>query len=281
MRVGLFTDGLQHLSRRDASRGAPSAASPTSSWAWAPGAAPPSRPRHDRHRAERDRLAGELREHGLRLGPSTPPAISSTRTRQARRRSGAPAGRGRPRSRARRDASGHDERLSRRPRRRLARRVPVLGDVVRRREAVQLAAGARGRSVLALARMAGREAPEVMVCLEMHPGVTIFSGTAGFEALPPTRHERRHQLRPEPLLVAGDRPADGDRSASGNRIGWAHGKDTLLHPERIRRQGVLHFAPPVGPRPRPLALRARGARATMTRPGPRCFARSARPAMTM
>jgi sugar phosphate isomerase/epimerase len=31
----------------------------------------------------------------------------------------------------------------------------------------------------------------------------------------------------------------------GDRIGWAHGKDTLLHPERIRRQGVLHFAPPL------------------------------------
>jgi sugar phosphate isomerase/epimerase len=26
-----------------------------------------------------------------------------------------------------------------------------------------------------------------------------------------------------------------------------HGKDTLLYPERIRRQGVLHFAPPSDP----------------------------------
>ena len=33
----------------------------------------------------------------------------------------------------------------------------------------------------------------------------------------------------------------------GDRIGWAHGKDTLLYPDRIRRHGVLHFAPPTDP----------------------------------
>jgi sugar phosphate isomerase/epimerase len=33
----------------------------------------------------------------------------------------------------------------------------------------------------------------------------------------------------------------------GDRIGWAHGKDTLLYPDRVRRQGVLHFAPPANP----------------------------------
>ena len=35
--------------------------------------------------------------------------------------------------------------------------------------------------------------------------------------------------------------------AFGDRIGWMHGKDTLLYPDRIRRQGVLHFAPPGDP----------------------------------
>ena len=33
----------------------------------------------------------------------------------------------------------------------------------------------------------------------------------------------------------------------GDRIGYSHGKDTLLYPDRIRRQGVLHYAPPSDP----------------------------------
>ena len=33
----------------------------------------------------------------------------------------------------------------------------------------------------------------------------------------------------------------------GNRIGFSHGKDTLLYPDRIRRDGVLHFQPPADP----------------------------------
>ena len=32
----------------------------------------------------------------------------------------------------------------------------------------------------------------------------------------------------------------------GDRIGYSHGKDTLVHPDRVRRDGVLHFAPPAG-----------------------------------
>jgi len=35
--------------------------------------------------------------------------------------------------------------------------------------------------------------------------------------------------------------------AIGRRIGHVHGKDTLLYPDRIRRDGVLHFAPPSDP----------------------------------
>jgi sugar phosphate isomerase/epimerase len=32
--------------------------------------------------------------------------------------------------------------------------------------------------------------------------------------------------------------------AFGDRIGWSHGKDTILYPDRMRRHGALHFAPP-------------------------------------
>ena len=69
MRVGLFTDGLAHLSRREALSGAPSAGSRTSRWASARGRPGPhlDLARLLAEPAERDRLQGELREHGQRL----------------------------------------------------------------------------------------------------------------------------------------------------------------------------------------------------------------------
>ena len=90
------------------------------------------------------------------------------------------------------------------------------------------------------------EAPEIMVCLELHPGVTIFSA-AGFEALLPyvgkniglnmdPSHFRWQGI--DPVTVIEDFP---------DRIGYSHGKDTLLYPERIRRLGVLHPTPPLDP----------------------------------
>ena len=42
----------------------------------------------------------------------------------------------------------------------------------------------------------------------------------------------------DPVTVIEDYP---------DRIGYAHGKDTLLYPERIRRLGVLHPTPPTDP----------------------------------
>jgi sugar phosphate isomerase/epimerase len=88
-----------------------------------------------------------------------------------------------------------------------------------------------------------REAPGLMVCLEMHPGVTIFS-SAGFQALVP--HVGRNigiNFDPSHFWWQGIDPLTVVE-ALGDRIGWAHGKDTLLYPERIRRDGVLHYAPP-------------------------------------
>ena len=70
MRIGVYSDRFPSWIGARCSRGAPSAASPTSSWASAPGGrgrarisiSPPSA-----ERRERDRLAGELREFGMRL----------------------------------------------------------------------------------------------------------------------------------------------------------------------------------------------------------------------
>ena len=105
-----------------------------------------------------------------------------------------------------------------------------------------------------------------MVCLEMHPGVTVFNA-AGFEAL--TAYVGRNiglNMDPshfwwqgiDPLTVVED---------FGDRIGWMHGKDTLLYPDRIRRHGVLHFAPPSDPCEGALAFRAGGRGPRRSRPG--------------
>jgi sugar phosphate isomerase/epimerase len=85
-----------------------------------------------------------------------------------------------------------------------------------------------------------------MVCLEMHPGVTVFN-TAGFKALSAyTGRNVGINLDPshfwwqgiDPLTVVED---------IGDRIGWMHGKDTILNQDRIRRNGMLHYAPPTNP----------------------------------
>lgn len=88
-----------------------------------------------------------------------------------------------------------------------------------------------------------KEAPGLMICLELHPGVSIFSA-AGFEAL--ASHIGPNiglNLDPSHFWWQGIDPVTVVE-ALGNRIGFAHGKDTLLYPERIRRHGVLHFQPP-------------------------------------
>ncbi len=91
-----------------------------------------------------------------------------------------------------------------------------------------------------------REAPGLMVCLEMHPGVTIFNA-AGFQRL--SAHVARNiglNLDPSHFWWQGIDPVTVVE-ALGDRIGWMHGKDTRLYPERIRYYGVLHYAPPDEP----------------------------------
>ena len=91
MRVGLFTDGLAHLGRREAlqwcaERGIQDLEMGVGTWS--------PRPHLDLARllaepAERDRLQGELREHGQRLAcvnAAGQPAARPRRARAPRRR---------------------------------------------------------------------------------------------------------------------------------------------------------------------------------------------------
>ena len=86
-------------------------------------------------------------------------------------------------------------------------------------------------------------AADLMVCLELHPGVTIFTA-AGFEAL--TRYVGPNigiNMDPSHFWWQGIDPLTVIERL-GDRIGYAHGKDTLIHRDRVRRDGLLHYAPP-------------------------------------
>jgi len=248
MRIGVFSDSLARLGRRElfawcAKRGIADIELGVGAWG------PWPRPHLDLatvgERAERDRLAGELREYGIRLGAVNAagnllhPDPAKRADAQARFKaavelavalgvnrvitmSGCPAGAGGgslgvfPCW----ATSADDERL-------FAWQLEHEVGPFWRQTSDRLA----------------KDAPGVMVCLEMHPGVTIFS-SAGFEALLPyiDRHVGLH-MDPSHFWWQGIDPVTVVE-AFGDRIGWSHGKDTLLYPDRIRRHGVLHFAPP-------------------------------------
>ena len=261
MRIGVYSDSLPKLSRLAlfawcAERGVTDIELGVGAWG------PWPRPHLDLATigtaAERDRLKGELQEHGIRLGAVNAagnllhPDPAKRADAQARFKAAvalAVALGVEPRR--------HDERVPGRARRRRAQRLPVLGDLLRRREPLRMADAQR-----ASARSGGRRATgwprkrraswSAWSCIRAS---TIFSA-AGFEAL--AAHTGRNiglNFDPSHFWWQGIDPVTLVE-AFGDRIGWAHGKDTLLYPERIRRDGVLHFAPPADPSTRAVALRA-------------------------
>jgi sugar phosphate isomerase/epimerase len=248
VRVGVYSDSLPKLSRPAlfawcAERGVADIELGVGAWG------PWPRPHLDidtiGQANERDRLAGELREHGLRLtavnaaGNILHPDQTKREDAQRRLRgavelakalnvnrvvtmSGCPAGPGGgslgvfPCW----ATSSDDERLF----------DWQLANVV-------------GPYWQEMSRSMAREAPGLMICLELHPGVTIFSAR-GFDAL--SRYVGDNvglNFDPSHFWWQGIDPLTMIE-AHGHRVGHAHGKDTLLYPERIRHDGVLHFAPP-------------------------------------
>jgi sugar phosphate isomerase/epimerase len=251
MRIGVYSDSLPHLDRRAlfawcAERGIADIELGVGAWG------PWPRPHLDiatvGEPRERDRLAGELREFGMRLsavnaaGNLLHPDPAKRSDAQARFRaavdlavtlgvervitmSGCPAGPG-------------GGALSIFPCWATSADYEKLFDWQLEHEL-----GPFWRST---SDWLAREAPKVMVCFELHPGVSIFS-TAGFEAL--AAHVGRNigiNMDPSHFWWQGIDPVTVVE-AFGDRIGHAHGKDTLLYPDRIRKQGVLHYAPPSDP----------------------------------
>jgi sugar phosphate isomerase/epimerase len=251
MRIGVYSDSLPHLDRRAlfawcAERGIADIELGVGAWG------PWPRPHLDLatigERKERDRLAGELREFGMRLsavnaaGNLLHPDPAKRSDHQARFRaavdlavalgvervvtmSGCPAGAG-------------------------GGALSIFPSWATSADDEKIFAWQMENEVIPFWRgtsdWLAKEAPKVMVCFELHPGVTIFSA-AGFQALAP--HVGRNiglNLDPSHFWWQGIDPVTVVE-ALGDRIGHMHGKDTLLYPERIRKQGVLHFAPPTDP----------------------------------
>ena len=251
MKIGVYSDSLPHLDRRAmfawcAERGIFDIEIGVGAWG------PWPRPHLDLatigDRKERDRLAGELREHGIRIsavnaaGNLLHPDPAKRSDAQARFRaavnlavafgvkrvitmSGCPAGSG-------------------------GGSISVFPCWATSADDEKIFAWQMENELIPFWRSTSdwlaKEAPDVMVCFEMHPGVTIFS-SAGFEALAP--HVGRNiglNLDPSHFWWQGIDPMTVVE-AFGDRIGHMHGKDTLLYPERIRKMGVLHFAPPSDP----------------------------------
>jgi sugar phosphate isomerase/epimerase len=251
VRVGLFTDGLAHLGRREALQ-----------WCaereildlemgvgtWSP------RPHLDLARllaepSERDRLRGELREHGQRLacvnaaGNALHPAPAARAEAQASIRgaielaallgvdtvvtmSGCPGGRGGG------DTTGvfavswlccDDEPLWEWQFREHV--VPYWRE---------------------LSEWAATAAPGVKICLELHPGLTIFGAESFARLRAEVGPNIGINMDPSHFWWQGVDP-QAIIEQHGDAIGFAHGKDTRLYPERIRVHGLLDARFPIDP----------------------------------
>ena len=97
---------------------------------------------------------------------------------------------------------------------------------------------------------AANVAPGVLICLELHPGTSIYNA-ASFECLREvTQDNVAVNLDPSHFWWQGIDPVATIERLDG-AIGFVHGKDTLLHPDRIAVHGVLEFRWPSAPETMP------------------------------
>ena len=283
MQIGVFNDGLAHLlaeeafewcaerghrPHRDGSRWM-GARRPTSS--TSPRCCP-SQPRATG-------WSGELREHGLgavvrerRRQPAAPrPRIGDRHAARCAARSSSPTCWASTTVVTMSGCPG-------RPRRRQRRRVRAVGAVGRRRVAVGVAVRASARAVLARALRAGRRevAPEVHICLELHPGASAYSSgvvSAARRGRPaPTW---RVNFDPSHFWWQGIDPLCViDERRRSDRLCPRQGHAAVSRPDPPPRRDRLPF--PGRPRRRHLALRRGRRRPRRGRVGDAASRRSAR-----
>jgi sugar phosphate isomerase/epimerase len=95
-----------------------------------------------------------------------------------------------------------------------------------------------------LSDWAAATAPDVRICLELHPGVSVYSVDTYRALRTFTAGNVWVNLDPSHFWWQGADPVQVIGELSG-AIGWAHGKDTTLYPDRVAVRGVLdHTFPP-------------------------------------
>lgn len=88
-----------------------------------------------------------------------------------------------------------------------------------------------------LAAFAQAENPELLVCLELHPGTSAFN-VETFDRVASLGPAIAANLDPSHFFWMG---MDGHQVAArlGDRVGHSHGKDTVFHPESLALNGLL------------------------------------------
>jgi sugar phosphate isomerase/epimerase len=88
-----------------------------------------------------------------------------------------------------------------------------------------------------LAEFAKAENPDLLVCLEIHPGTSAFN-VETFERVAALGPSIAANLDPSHFFWMG---MDGQKVAArlGGRVGHAHGKDTVFHEESLALNGLL------------------------------------------
>lgn len=89
----------------------------------------------------------------------------------------------------------------------------------------------------AMADFANSANPDLLICLELHPGTVVFNVDT-FERVAALGPSLAANLDPSHLIWMG---MDGHKVASrlASRIGHIHGKDTVFHTEQLALNGVL------------------------------------------
>jgi sugar phosphate isomerase/epimerase len=251
MRVGLFTDGLAHLERREAfawcaERGILDVELGVGSWS--------PRPHVDldtvlSEKGARDELVEDLAEHGLQLAAINA-AGNPLHPDLRQRRRAQDALRGAIELAA---LLGVDRviTMSGCPGARLGSGVGIFG-------IWSLSCDDEGLYDWQLEERVGpfwteasnwaaRVAPDLRICLELHPGVTVF-GVDGFRRLKTfVGGNIGVNLDPSHFFWQGIDPT-AVIAELGDAIGFAHGKDTTIYPDRMRLHGLLDPRFPVDPR---------------------------------
>ena len=97
-----------------------------------------------------------------------------------------------------------------------------------------------------LSAWAAAAAPDVLICLELHAGAAAYN-PASFRRLAAAAGSNVGvNFDPSHFWWQGIDPLRVIEDV-GDRIGFAHGKDTLVHADRVRRHGLIDCLHPVDP----------------------------------